>query len=127
MLTENQTSQHSLLWKGFTFKTDWKCEFIETFNCKVCIHTVYINTTRLYENDNHYHFGKSVSNEICKSEENTCRTISYEALFYGPQSKKRSERKCEKLYIFSLNLNGFLLNSRNCLFSYETFLCSEGT
>ncbi|CAF4554165.1 unnamed protein product, partial [Rotaria sp. Silwood2] len=71
-LSTTQKNKPLLLSKGFSYiidkitidKTYWKCEHARKLKCKGRIHTNYINTILLYENDNHNHSGNAVSVEI---------------------------------------------------------------
>ncbi|CAF2946756.1 unnamed protein product [Rotaria sp. Silwood2] len=71
-LSTTQKNKPLLLSKGFFYiidkttidKTYWKCEHAGKLKCKGRIHTNYINTILLYENDNHNHSGNAVSVEI---------------------------------------------------------------
>ncbi|CAF1571339.1 unnamed protein product, partial [Rotaria sordida] len=71
-LSTTQKNKSVLLPKGFSYiidkttidKTYWKCEHARKLKCKGRVHTDYINTTLLYENDNHNHSDNEVSIEI---------------------------------------------------------------
>ncbi|CAF4056774.1 unnamed protein product [Rotaria sordida] len=71
-LSTTQKNKPLLLSKGFSYiidkttidKTDWKREHARKLKCKGRVHTDYINTTLLYENDNHNHSGNAISIEI---------------------------------------------------------------
>jgi hypothetical protein len=71
-LSTTQKNKSLLLCKGFTYivdkktdeKTYWKCEDAQKLKCKGRIHTNYINTVLLHENDNHNHLGNAISSEI---------------------------------------------------------------
>ncbi|CAF0961485.1 unnamed protein product [Rotaria sordida] len=71
-LSTSQKNKSLLLSKGFSYiidkttidKTYWKCEHARKRKCKGRVHTDYINTTLLYDNDNHNH---SESGEMMQS------------------------------------------------------------
>ncbi|CAF4092745.1 unnamed protein product, partial [Rotaria sordida] len=73
-LSTSQKNKSLLLSKGFSYiidkttidKTYWKCEHARKRKCKGRVHTDYINTTLLYDNDNHNHSDEcEVANGLC--------------------------------------------------------------
>ncbi len=85
-LSETEQNKPLLLCKGFSYtidkttidKTYMKCVQARILKCKGRVHTNYINTIMLHENDNHNYLENAVSNEIRIFEEKVRdRAVNY--------------------------------------------------